>query len=188
VQKLIRDQRGATLIEVLIAVGIIGVGLWALSAVIPLAAYGIHEGSHLSTATFLANQRLEQVRNARWEAGQLPQPLCGVLDYGVDSLGVSASSTAAPVGSCVGGGTTFPDENPVVPIPTPINAQLNPYAGYTRTVRITSCGVGAGCNGIVDNDLRQVAVTVTYRPMTGTGLSAAGTAKASTVTMYVARR
>jgi type II secretory pathway pseudopilin PulG len=177
-RKLIRDQHGATLVEVLIAVGIIGVGLWALSAAIPLAAYGIQEGNQLSTATFLANQRLEQVRSARWEAGLPPLPLCGVLDYGTDNLGVSASSTAAPVGSCAGGGTTFPDENPVAA----------PYTGYTRTVRITSCGVGAGCNGIVDNDLRQVAVTVTYRPMTGIGLSAAGTAKASTVTMYVTRR
>jgi prepilin-type N-terminal cleavage/methylation domain-containing protein len=168
VRKLIRDQRGVTLIEVLIAVGIIGVGLWAISAAIPLAAYGIQEGNQLSTATFLATQRLEQVRNARWEEG----PPC------LDNLGVSASSTAAPVGSCAGGGTTFPDENPVAA----------PYIGYTRTVRIASCGVGAGCNGIVDNDLRQVAATVTYRPMTGIGLSAAGTAKPSTVTMYVARR
>jgi hypothetical protein len=177
-RRFIKDQQGATLMEVMVAVGIIGVGLWALSAAIPLAAYGIHEGSHLSTATFLANQRLEQVRNARWEEG----PPC------LDKLGVSASSTAAPVGSCAGGGTTFPDENPVVPVPAPANAALNPYAGYTRTVRITSCGVGVGCNGIVNNDLRQVAVTMTYRPMTGNGLSAAGTAKASTVTMYVARR
>jgi Tfp pilus assembly major pilin PilA len=188
VRRFIKDQQGATLMEVMIAVGIIGIGLWALSAVIPLAAYGIHEGSHLSTATFLANQRLEQVRNARWERWEavLPlPPLCGVLDYGVDNLGVSASSTAAPVGSCVGGGTTFPDESPVVPDENPV-PNPNPYAGYTRTVRITSCE--AGCNGIVNNDLRQVVVTVTYRPMTGIGLSAAGTAKASTVTMYVARR
>jgi hypothetical protein len=161
--------------EVMIAMGIIGVGLWALSAAIPLAAYGIHEGSHLSTATFLANQRLEQVRNATWEDG----PPC------LDKLGVSASSTAAPVESCGGGGTTFPDENPVVPVPP---AALNPYADYTRVVRITSCGVGAGCNLIVDNDLRQVDVTVTYRPMTGIGVSATGTAKATTVTMYVAKR
>jgi hypothetical protein len=178
VRRFIKDQQGATLMEVMIAVGIIGVGLWALSAAIPLAAYGIHEGSHLSTATFLANQRLEQVRNASWENG----PPC------LDKLGVSASSTAAPVGSCAGG-TTFPDENPV---PDPCSPAClppsGPYGGYTRTVRITSCGVGAGCNGIVDNDLRQVAVTVTYRPMTGIGLSAAGTAKASTVTMYVAKR
>jgi len=168
VRKLIRDQQGATLIEIMIAVGIIGIGLWALSAAIPLAAYGIQEGKQLSTSTFLANQRLEQTRNARWEEG----PPC------VDSLGISASTTAAPAGSCAGGGTTFPDENPVAA----------PYTDYARTVRITSCGVGAGCNGIVDADMRQVVVTVTYRPMTGIGVSAAGTAKASTVTMYMARR
>jgi prepilin-type N-terminal cleavage/methylation domain-containing protein len=168
VRTFIKDQRGATLIEVMMAVAIIGIGLWALSAAIPLAAYGIHEGNHLSTATFLANQRLEQVRNAGWDASALCR----------DDLGVSASTTAAPVGSCAGGGTTFPDESPVA----------GQYGSYTRAVRVTSCGVGAGCNGIVDNDLRQVAVTVTYRPMTGTGLSAAGTAKASTVTMYVAKR
>ena len=61
------DQRGATLMEVLIAMAIIAVGVWALAAAIPLAAYGIQEGNQLSTATFLVNQRLEHVRNARWE-------------------------------------------------------------------------------------------------------------------------
>ena len=165
---LIVNQRGASLVEIMMAVGIIGVGLWALSAAIPLSAYGIQEGKQLSTATFLANQRLEQIRSARWEEG----PPC------LDTLGVSASDTAAPVGSCTGGTTTFPDES----------ALASPYADYARTVRITDCGVGAGCNGIVASDLRQVAVTVTYRPMTGIGVSAAGTAKATTVTMYVARR
>ena len=162
------DQRGATLMEVLIAMAIIAVGVWALSAAIPLAAYGIQEGNQLSTATFLVNQRLEHVRNARWEEG----PPC------VDALGLSASATVAPVGSCAGGAVTFADENPV----------LNQNGAYTRTVRIRNCDVGVGCNGIVNADLRQVVVTVTYRPMTGTGVSAAGTAKASTVTMYVARR
>ena len=161
------DQRGSTLMEALIAMAIIAVGVWALSAAIPLATYGIQEGNQLSTATFLVNQRLEHVRNSRWE-----QSPC------VDALGLSASATVAPVGSCAGGTVTFADENPV----------LNQNGAYARTVRITNCGVGVGCNGIVDADLRQVVVTVTYRPMTGTGVSAAGTAKASTVTMYVARR
>jgi hypothetical protein len=153
--------------EALIAMAIIAVGVWALSAAIPLAAYGIQEGNQLSTATFLVNQRLEQVRNARWE-----QSPC------VDALGLSASAAEAPVGNCAGGAVTFADENPV----------LNQNGAYARTVRIANCGVGVGCNGIVNADLRQVVVTVTYRPMTGTGVSAAGTAKASTVTMYVARR
>lgn len=93
----------------------------------------------------------------------------------MDQLGVSATATAAPISSCAGGAVTFPDENPVAA----------PYDAYSRTARVTRCLVAADCNGIVDGDLRQVAVTVTYRAMTGMGL---GTNKATTVSMYVAKR
>jgi len=165
VLSLTRNQRGMTLAEVIIATAIIGIGLVALSSAIPLAGYGIHEGGHLSTATFLANERLEQVRNARWEVG--PPTL--------DNLGVSASATVAPVS---GGVTTFPDENPVAA----------PYTEYSSTVRVASCGAGAGCNGIVSPDMRQVTVTATYRPMTGVGVAPVGTTKPATVTMYIAKR
>jgi prepilin-type N-terminal cleavage/methylation domain-containing protein len=159
------DQRGITIVEILIAVAIIGVGLVALSSAIPIAAYGIQEGSQLSTATFLANQRLEQVRNAQWRATPAK-----------DTLGLSASDTTAPAGD--GGVTTFPDESPVDA----------PYGAYTRTVRITSCGEAPGCSGIVDAGLRQVTVTVSYRPMTGIGVAPATTAKPAIVTMYIAKR
>jgi prepilin-type N-terminal cleavage/methylation domain-containing protein len=171
-RRLVRDQQGMTVAEILIAIVIIGIGLVALSSVIPLAAYGIQEGNQLSTATFLANQRLEQARNAQWTAAQLPP----VAVAAVDKLGVSASSTAAPVGG--GGAITFPDENPVAA----------PYTGYTRTVRITSCGAAPGCSGIIDAGLRQVTVTVSYRPMTGFGMAPSTTAKSAVVTMYIAQR
>jgi len=168
------DERGMTLAEVLIAVAIIGVGLVALSSAIPLAAYGIQEGNQLSTATFLANQRLEQIRNATWQVAQ-PAPAVPAV-AAVDTLGVSATSTAAPVAA--GGVITFPDE-------VPLGA---PYAGYTRTVRITGCDAGLGCGGIVHADLRQVTVAVSYRPMTGIGVAPAATTKSAVVTMYVAKR
>ncbi len=167
--RLATDERGMTLVEIIFAAAIIGVGLAALAASIPIAAYGIHEGSHLSTATFLATQRLEQVRNARWEPGAT----C------LDTLGVSLDGDAPPSGTCPGaGGVTFPDENPIA----------GAYANFSRNVRIANCGLGAGCSGIVDPDLRQVRVTVTYRPMTGLGMSAAGTTKAATVMLLVASR
>src|SRR5262245_42162064 len=104
--KLVRDARGMTLVEVLVAIGIIGVGLAALASAIPISTYGIQEGNQLSTATFLANQRLEQVRNAAWS--QNPA---------LDELGISSSSTSAPQ---VSGTTTFPDERAVAA----------PYAQY----------------------------------------------------------
>jgi prepilin-type N-terminal cleavage/methylation domain-containing protein len=167
-ERQLLNQRGMTLVEVLLAAALIGIGMTALASSIPIAAYGIHEGSSLSTATFLANQRLEQVRNATWQEATP----C------VDNVGVSASASAAPVSTCTGAAVTFPDEA----------ALASPYAGYARTTRITSCGVGAGCNGIVDAELRQVTVTVSYRPMTGTGMSATGTAKTTTVSMYRTKR
>jgi type II secretory pathway pseudopilin PulG len=152
-----------TLAEILVAVAIIGIGLVALAAAIPLAAYGIQEGNQLSTATFLANQRLEQVRNAIWSVS------------GTDNLGVSATPSSPPQS---GGVTTFPDETPVAA----------PYSGYTRTVRIIDCSTGGGCGGIVANDMRQVIVTVSYRPLTGIGQAASGQTKSAVVTMYLTRR
>jgi type II secretory pathway pseudopilin PulG len=155
-----------TIVEILFAVAILGVGLVALSSAIPLAAYGIQEGNQLSTATFLANQRLEQVRNATWT-------VCPA----VDNVGVSESD-AAPQSAGV---TTFADE-------TSLPA---PYAGYSRNVRISASLGPATCPGGVltgTTGLRQVTVTVTYRPMTGIAMSPSGTAKSAVVTMYVAQR
>jgi Tfp pilus assembly protein PilV len=177
VPRLARNQQGITIVEIMIAVVILGVGLLALSSAIPIAAYGIQEGNQLSTATFLANQRMEQVRNATWQAAW-PAPPDPPTVPAVDKLGVSASSTAAPVGD--GGATTFPDETSTV-------NSIPGFANYTRTVRITDCSAG-GCSGIVNAGLRQVTVTVSYRPMTGIGVAPATTAKSTVVTMYIARR
>ena len=157
-------EDGITLIEVMIAVGVIAVGLSALLAAVPFATYGTREGYQLSTATFLANERLEQVRNARWES--TPRP--------VDDLGLSITPALAPVS---GGATTFSDEA----------ALPAPHGDYARTVRIVDCA-GSGCSGIARNDLRQVTVTVTYRPTTGIGVAEPGTVKAATITMFVAQR
>jgi len=174
--RLALDQRGLTIIEIMIAISIMSIGLAALFSAIPIAAYGIQEGNQLSTATFLANQRLEQARNVTWTAAS-------GLSVACDNLGLSASSTDAPSTSSSGAGcataaTTFPDEAPM----------LAPYANYTRTVRITDCSVAPGCSGVVDAGLRQVTVTVSYRPMTGVGVAANTTTKSAIVTMYVAER
>jgi hypothetical protein len=136
----------------------------ALLSAIPLASYAIQEGSQTSTATFLANQRLEQVRNAQWSATPA-----------VDNLGVSASSTAAAQS---GGTTTFADESPIAA----------PYAAYTRQVRITDCGTGAGCTGVTNSGMRLVTVTVSYTPLSATGQTAGPASRSVVISMVIAQR
>ncbi len=89
---LVLNQRGMTVAEILIAIVVIGVGLVALSSAIPLAAYGIQEGNQLSTATFLANQGLEMVRNSQWAA-------CG----GDNLPAAATSANGTPLPSPYGG-------------------------------------------------------------------------------------
>jgi prepilin-type N-terminal cleavage/methylation domain-containing protein len=171
-RRLISNQRGMTLAEVLVALPIITIGLLALLATIPLSTYAIQDGSQTSTATFLANQRLDQVRNAQWMATCPPTP---------DRLGISASSTAAPTDG--GGVTTFADENPIAA----------PYAAYTRQVRIadsvastTVCGPTGAITGTYG--LRTVTVTVTYRPLSATGTNAVSGSRSVVVNMQIAQR
>jgi prepilin-type N-terminal cleavage/methylation domain-containing protein len=148
---MIDNERGFSLVEILVAAALIAIGFVALLRVVPLAAAGLQQGNQQSTATHLAQQRLEQARAAVWTAVPLP---------GTDCLGVSAGN-AAPVPSgaacttaisetyVAGTNVTFPDESAVAGFP-----------GYARTTRITDCGAGAGCSGIV------------YAPVPGTGTAA----------------
>ncbi len=168
--RTLADRHGTTLVEILAAVAVISLGLVAFAAAIPLSSYAIQEGNQLSTATFLANQRLEQVRSATWIA-----PNCGLGLAGVDELGVSISASAPPTS---GGRITFPDENAVAA----------PYAQYRRTVRVADSRSSADCDGAAAAELRQVTVTVSYAPLTGAGQAAAGRSKSAVLTLYLARR
>src|SRR5207245_9563011 len=59
------DQRGFPLAEVLVAAVIITLALVALASVVPIAGYAVQDGNQMSTATFLAEQQLEQPRTCR---------------------------------------------------------------------------------------------------------------------------
>jgi hypothetical protein len=137
-----------------------------LAVVIPVSAHGIHEGRHLSTATFLVEQGLERARGAEWTAHD-------------DCLGLSASAAAVPVGVCAGTARpTFPDE-------------IDPggLARFVRTTRIVDCAAPSPCGvpgPVPPGSLRRVSVEVTYRPLTGIGVS--GTTKSARAEWLVTRR
>jgi hypothetical protein len=166
------DQSGLGLVEILIAIAIVGVGLVGLFVVVPVSSHGMQEGGQLTTATFLAEQRVEQVRNARWS--EIP-------DIDCVGLGPAAAPTVPAGKSCsmgavtlTAGSVTFADE-----------ASVTGYTGYSRTVRIQDCGVTA-CAGLTNADMRQVTVEVAYTPLTAQGV--ATSTKAVTVRLLVSRR
>jgi Tfp pilus assembly protein PilV len=56
------DERGFSLAEVVTAAGIIMTGLVAVGSAYPYAMSGVETGKQQSTATFLAEQRLEELK------------------------------------------------------------------------------------------------------------------------------
>ena len=150
----LRDTRGLTLAEVLVAAAILALGLAALMSVVPVASYGIQDGNQTTTATFLGQQRLEQIRNATWDAT-------------TDCVGLSPNATSppapSPAATCGATTVTYPDE-----------AAVTDFSQYARTVRITDCGV-TPCGAVTSSAMRLVTVTVTYRPISAAGGSNSNT-------------
>lgn len=182
---MITNERGLTLAEILVAIAIIGLGLAGLAVVVPVSSYGVQEGNQLSAATFLAEQRIEQARNAVWTASPA-----------VDCLGSGTATTppaTAPGCTLVQpniapNGQTFPDETNVqwgndtragTSVTTPLPN------GYTRTTRVVPCNVAA-CGAANGTDARLVTVTVSYVPLTSTGISS--TVKTVTLEWVVAQK
>jgi Tfp pilus assembly protein PilV len=157
---ILRDTRGMTIAEALISLGVISVGLLALLGTMPLGTSGIAEANFKTTATFLGQQRLEQIKNAQWcEA-------CGAGGAAVDTLGGGGSNgNAAPAQwldeayntIAIPAGSACPAANPSVSC----------YPQFRRQVRIVDCSV-VSCSALDVGTpsvatLRQVTVTVTFR-------------------------
>lgn len=57
-----RDESGFTLVEILVAVAILMIGLVAVMQWFPLGTAGVETGRRQSTAVFLAEQKIEQIK------------------------------------------------------------------------------------------------------------------------------
>jgi hypothetical protein len=161
---------------VLLAALIITIGFVTLLMVIPYSSAAVQSGNQMSTATFLATQKLEEAKNIPWTATPAN-----------DCLGISATSTAAPAvpaGSTCTLGSAAVASGGVLPWLADQSA-INGFPGYSRTVRVTNCGVTA-CAGITDAGLRQVSVAVTFTPMSTSSTAAAS--KTVTISMVIAQR
>jgi Tfp pilus assembly protein PilV len=174
VKATLRDSAGMTVVEVIIALGIITIGLLALIGAMPLSTSLIGESNLQTTATFLAQQRLEQIKNATWSFTTPP-----------DKLGGAGSDGSAPVAE-------WADE-----------AAVASYPQFQRQVRICQCDLCVAraldpadpakttqpC-GLPTNpkEVRQVKVTVSVARMTGPGTFDSGALESVQLVTFIAQR
>jgi Tfp pilus assembly protein PilE len=183
-----RSEAGFTLAEVLVCAVVITTAFVALLTVIPYSAASTQSGNQMSTATFLANQKLEEAKSIPWTLS-----VTGAIN---DCLGLSNAPTVAPTVPggflCSLGGTTyaggaalpwFADEGSTQITSPDGNKHFN---GYSRKTRITNCGLAPGCGGITDPGMRLVSVSVTYLPMSTSSTAASN--RTVTVSMIIAQR
>lgn len=164
------NERGFTLAEILVAMVIISIGLVGIAVVVPVASYGVQEGNQLSTATFLAEQRIEQARNKVWTAS--PTTDC----LGVGTPPAIAAGFTCPAPAAAAGAVTFPNETPVAG-----------FTGYNRTTSITDCSTTTCAELVNAAGLRQITVSVSYTQAISGGAQAVRT-KTVTVEWLVAQR
>ncbi len=171
-------QAGFTLPEVLLAAAIITIAFVGLLTVIPYSTSAVQSGNQLSTATFLANQKLEEAKNMPW-----------VSVPANDCLGVGPTSApTVPAGqTCTLGATVIAAGGALPWAADQGSTAITNFGGYSRNVRITNCGTGGPCAGITDPAMRQVTVNVSFTPVQGSGAAGAASRTVS-VSMVIAQR
>src|SRR5215470_15783687 len=175
-----RSDAGFTLPEVLLAAMIIIIAFTTLLSVIPYSSASVQSGNQISTATFLANQKLEEAKNVPW--GTAPANDC---------LGLSANATSAPT---VPAGQTCTLGGPVIAAGAALpwaadqdSTAITNFNGYSRTIRVADCSAVGSCFPLIgDPGMRRVIVSVTFQPMTTSSTAAA--TKTVTLSMIVAQR
>ena len=147
------NEHGFTLAEVLVATFIIVVGLVALASGFQFATSGVATGRGETVASFLAEQRLEQLK------------AIALTNY-YGSPAWTGTLTLA------GGSTTTEYCQPTNIGATSANCQATAITGtasYVRTTRITDNPGGTGCTGAAPLVCKRIQVNVTYRPVTTRG-------------------
>ena len=88
----LRGQSGFTLAEILIACAVIGVGLTAASYGFTMGIQGVETGRQQSTALFLAQQRMDQVKAAGKIASEPPLAYVSIANFPAEAYNTIASA------------------------------------------------------------------------------------------------
>jgi Tfp pilus assembly protein PilV len=133
-----RDQRGVTVIELMIAMCLMAIALLALAASIPYALYGVVASGFQTTATLLAQEAIERAKAADYSS--------------MSGLSFDGSTGSLPT-NCTASGNFRP---------------VTGFAGFSRCVAIqagtptsttTTITVAVDFSGSVPNPIYRTTVT-----------------------------
>jgi Tfp pilus assembly protein PilV len=120
------DERGLTVAEVLVATAIITVGLVGVVTAFPSAMSGIETGKQQSTATFLAEQQLENLRTA------------AVNDPTLTSATFNVGTTTEAYGTIANGYTKYRRVTTIAAGPTATTKRMTVSVSYRPSVTLSS--------------------------------------------------
>jgi len=146
-------QGGFTLAEVLVATFIIVVGLVAVATGFQFATAGVATGRGETVAIFLAEQRVEQLKNVAMTNFAGPWPAGPSLANGITTEWCQATNIGATTTNCQA-------------------AAITGGASYQRVTTITDSGNGTTCGTAPAAPpvlCKRIQVRVTYRPVTSRG-------------------
>ena len=91
----LRDERGVGLVELLIALMVLNIGIFATVAAFTSGAVAIRRASHVSTASAIADKQMEAYRDTSFTSGIVAIPSPGVLKTGADGRSYTLISTVS---------------------------------------------------------------------------------------------
>lgn len=127
-----RDQAGFSLLEVMVATGILAVSLVSLAELFALSTRANYSSKTSTFAATLARQKMEQLRGLTWGFDTLGLP---ISDYSTDLSNVAqASGCPAPAGGGAGRGLQ----------PSPAGVLVTSTPGYVDYLDGNGCVLGGG--------------------------------------------
>ena len=126
------NEAGFSLFEVVIAMGVMTVGLVALAQLFALSTTANHSSRTTTFATMLAQQKMEQLRGLTWGFDTIGLP---ISDVTTDSS-VVPQATGCPTSSAAGAGTGLS--------PSPGGTLADNVSGWVDYLDINGCLLSGG--------------------------------------------
>jgi Tfp pilus assembly protein PilE len=106
----LRDEKGIGLVELLIALLVLNIGIFATFAAFTSGALALRRASHISTAAAIADKQMEAFRNTKYSLiAAIPLP--GALVTGADGRSYTLTASVSPGSQKTG--VTYPGSGSV---------------------------------------------------------------------------